>query len=256
MAVVKYSKRPDRAPTTWGRAYTEIPVTIKTRFLPALLAAVLLALPLGGAQAQGMPGGSASPGRNANATTLDEPPPEGGWDALARLLEAAKPGVDTRLQPTPSQITDHIERLITTGRNQEALAMIEKRLAETRDPAPPGGTDVQLEFQHARVLDALGREQEALDIYEDMTSRYPELPEPWNNMAVIYAKRGEIDRAETALRNALRADPNYPAARANLADVQLAQAKRSYGEAAKLGITGSGNKARAVDNLLKEPTRQ
>ncbi|WP_254926052.1 tetratricopeptide repeat protein [Bordetella genomosp. 11] len=231
-------------------------MTIKTRLLPALLATVLLWLPISAAQAQGMPGGMSGPGRNSNATTLDEPPPEGGWDALARLLEAAKPGVDTRLQPTPSQITDKIEQLITAGRNEQALAMIEKRLADTANPPPPGGTDVQLEFQHARVLAALGREQEALDIYEHMTSRYPELPEPWNNMAVIYAKRGEIDRAETALRSALVADPNYAAARANMADVQLLQAKRSYGEAAKLGVTGSGNKARAVDNLLKEPTKQ
>jgi tetratricopeptide (TPR) repeat protein len=230
-------------------------VTIKTRLLPAVLAAVLLSLPLGATHAQGMPGGSAGPGRNANATTLDEPPREGGWDALARLLEAAKPGVDTRLQPTPSQITTRIEQLITAGRNDDALAMIEKRLAETSNP-PPGGTDVQLEFQHARVLAALGRNDEALDIYQDMTSRFPELPEPWNNMAVIYAARGEIDRAETALRNALRADADYAAARANLADIQLLQAKRSYGEAAKLGVSGSGNKARAVDNLLKEPTKQ
>jgi tetratricopeptide (TPR) repeat protein len=146
--------------------------------------------------------------------------------------------------------------LITAGRDEEALAMIEKRLADTRNPPPPGGTDVQLEFQHARVLAALGRNDEALDIYQDMTSRFPELPEPWNNMAVIYASKGEIDRAETTLRNALRADPNYAAARANLADIQLLQAKRSYGQAEKLGVSGSGNKARAVDNLLKDPTKQ
>lgn len=231
-------------------------MTLKTRFLPAVLAAVLLSLSLDGAHAQGMPGGMSGPGRNANATTLDEPPPEGGWDALARLLEAAKPGVDTRLQPTAKQITDRIEQLINAGRNDEALAMIEKRLADTRNPPPPGGTDVQLQFQHARVLAALGRNDEALDIYQDMTARFPELPEPWNNMAVIYAANGEVDRAETALRNALRADPNYAAARANLADVQLLQAKRSYGQAEKLGVTGSGNKARAVDNLLKDPTKQ
>jgi tetratricopeptide (TPR) repeat protein len=239
-----------------GQALPEIPVTIHIRFLPAALAAALLALAMGAAHAQSMPGGAAGAARNANATTLDNPPPEGGWDALANLLEAAKPGVDTRLQPTPSQITDRIEQLITAGRDKDALAMIEKRLAETSNPPPPGGTDVQLEFQHARVLAALGRTQEALDIYQDMTSRFPELPEPWNNMAVLYAGRGEIDRAETALRNALRADPDYAAARANLADVQLLQARRSYGEAAKLGVSGSGSKARAVDNLLKEPSKQ
>jgi len=85
-----------------------------------------------------------------------------------------------------------------------------------------------------------------------MTTRYPELPEPWNNLAVLYAARGDIDRAHDALQNALRANPNYPAARANLADIQLMLAKRSYGEASRLGVAGTGNKERAVGNLLKK----
>jgi Flp pilus assembly protein TadD len=235
-------------------------VITKTRpsaILPAaFLTALLLCLPAGAAHAQAMPGGSLSQSQNATATTLDEKPPEGGWQGLADLLDAAKPSTSTLLTPTASQITTHIEQLLNKGRNQEALAMVEQRIAATSNRSANAGTDVQLEFQHARALAALGRTDEAVDIYTAMTNHYPELPEPWNNMAVIYASRGDIDRAQDALRSALLADPNYPAARANLADVQLMQAKRSYGEASKLGVTGTGNKARAVDNLLKEPKKQ
>jgi tetratricopeptide (TPR) repeat protein len=248
MAVVKYSKHPDRARTPCAVAsfVAELLVTITPRVSIAILAACLLSLPPRAVQAQAaMPGANEAPPPSQNGQS-------GGWDALARLLEAAKPGVDTALPPTASQITDHIEQLLNQGRNKEALEAVEKRLADTRNRPDSAGTDVQLEFQHARALAALGRTDEAMDIYRDMTFHYPELPEPWNNIAVLYASKGDIDRAQDALQNALRADPNYAAARANLADVQLMLAKRSYGEASKLGVSGSQSKERAVDQLLKD----
>ncbi|MCK0317302.1 hypothetical protein, partial [Salmonella sp. 15E65] len=96
-----------------------------------------------------------------------------GWDSLAKLLEAAKPSVDTRLTPSASQITTYIERLLNHGDNEEALAMIEKRQEQIKDQR---GTDVQLMFQHARALAALNRTNEAIDVYTEMTNRFPELP--------------------------------------------------------------------------------
>ncbi len=200
-------------------------MTIKPRFCVALLALALASSPAGVAIAQSMSGG-AGESPNATRTTLDPIPPEGGWDALAKLLEAAKPSVDTRLTPSASQITTHIELLLNRGDNEKALAMIEKRQAEIKDQR---GTDVQLMFQHARALAALNRTNEAIDIYNDMTTRFPELPEPWNNLAALYASRGELDRAQDALQMALRADPNYAAARANLGDLLGIGAFIAYG---------------------------
>jgi len=223
-------------------------VTIKPRFCVALLALALAGTPAGVALAQSMSGGAGS-NPNASRTTLDPIPPEGGWDALANLLEAAKPSVDTRLTPSASQITTHIERLLTRGDNKEALAMIEKREAEIKDQR---GTDVQLMFQHARALAALDRTNEAIDIYTDMTTRFPELPEPWNNLAALYAGRGELDRAQDALQMALRADPTYAAARANLGDLQLLQALRTYKKAASDGVPGMREKVREVETMLKD----
>ncbi len=258
MAVVKYSKRPGpRAyPAPTGRFLSGNNVTNMPRLIPALLAALLLSAPLDAVRAQAMPGGSLQQSQNANMTTLDQRPPEGGWQGLANLLDRLKPSTDTRLVPTPSQITDRIELLLNQGKNEEALKMVEDRIAATRARGPNDGTDVQLQFQHARALAALGRVDEAMDVYTEMTVLYPELPEPWNNMAVLYVARGDIDRAQDALRNALLAWPEYPAAKANMADVQLMLARRSYSEASKLGVTGTQNKARAVDNLLKQKTPQ
>ena len=217
-----------------------------------LTRSLALALALCGAvpaaHAQSMYGGS-SEGRNPNMTKLDEPPPEGGWEGLARLLEAVKPGVDTRLDPSPSQITDHIERLLNAGRNEEALKMIEARIEASRKIP---GTDVQLMFQHARALAALHRTQEAEAIYDEMTTRFPELPEPWNNLGALYATRGELDQAQDALNMALRADPNYAAARANLGYVQLMIALRTYRQEAARGVPGMKEKAQELEKLLKD----
>ena len=120
-------------------------MTIKPRFCVALIALVLAGGSAGPSFAQSMSGGGAA-NPNASRTTLD-PIPEGGWEGLANVLKAVQPGVDTRLTPTASQVTDHIERLLNRGDNATALDMIEKRQAETKGQR---GTDVQLMFQHAR----------------------------------------------------------------------------------------------------------
>ena len=225
-------------------------MTINRLYRNTLLAVALAAFSGGAAWGQAMGGGDALPNASGTGLTkLDPPPPERGWKALANLLEALKPNVDTRLDPTPSQITSHIERLLNQGRNEEALQMIEKRQAEI---AGQRGTDVQLMFQHARALAALGRTDEAIAMYTEMTARFPELPEPWNNLAALYARQGDLDQAHDALQMALRANPDYPDARANMGDIQLMMALRTYRNAAKQGVLGMDAKAREIENLLKE----
>ena len=143
MATDKYSKRPGRARAAGSRLLTDAHVTIKPRFCVALIALALADRPVPRSP-NPCPAARANP--NASRTTLD-PIPEGGWEGLANVLKAVQPGVDTRLTPTASQVTDHIERLLNRGDNATALDMIEKRQAETKGQR---GTDVQLMFQHAR----------------------------------------------------------------------------------------------------------
>lgn len=184
------------------------------------------------AWAQGAPGGSLYQSNQNMDTKLDDPRPEGGWQALADLLEKVKPGVDTRLNSTAQQVTDRIERLVANDRLPEALALVQKREAELAARGPRGGgEDLQLQFQHARLLARTGQVGEAVDRYTQMTVLYPELPEPWNNLAALQASQGNLEAAAASLNNALRANPNDQAARANLADVQLMMAQRSYRQA-------------------------
>jgi tetratricopeptide (TPR) repeat protein len=164
------------------------------------------------AQAQSM-GGGGTLVDNSHLTTLDPYPPERGWQWLSKAMDKLRPGVDTRLPPTPSQITDHIEARIDKGDYAGALKLIKWRQAQLQGKP---GTDVQLMFQHARVLAALGRTDQAAAIYKDMTQRFPELPEPWNNLATLYVQQGKLDQAGAALRTALQVDPGYADAQANL----------------------------------------
>jgi len=209
----------------------------------------LALLPASGTLAQTMPGVSDLPSPVAQD---GEAVPEGGWDALSRLLNALKPGVDTELAPTPSQITNRIETLLNAGQNQQALALIQERLKADAARSTPG-TDVQLAFLHARALAATGDVAGAERIYHEMTTKYPELPEPWNNLADLYLRRGQINLAQQALQTAILIHPKYGAAYANLADIHLRLARQTYETAAQLGVPGAQDRAHSVSQLLEQP---
>lgn len=180
----------------------------------------------------------------------DPRPAEGGWKGLANLLEALTPSVDTSIPLTASQITTRISAMLDRGENQAALDIIEKR-EQQNEARQSLGTDVQLMFLHARALSALGRNDQAIDIYHNMTTQYPELPEPWNNLAAEYVKQGKLEMAQDALTMALAANPNYGTAKANMGEVQLMLARQSFQGAAQLGVAGSESKAKAATDILK-----
>lgn len=164
--------------------------------------------------------------------------PERGWDGLANLLEAISPSVDTRIPPSATDIAMRIESLLAANRTSQALEEIDKyQTAEAGNSSP--GTDVQIMFLRARTLAALNRGAEAENVYRQMTMRFPELPEPWNNLAAIYASRDDLDQARRALETAIMIYPDYGIAHANLGDIQLKLALRAYQRAAALGVTGS-----------------
>jgi tetratricopeptide (TPR) repeat protein len=190
------------------------------------------------------------PAANDDKLFQDAPPKEGGWQGLANLLEALTPKVDTSVPLTPSQITGRISAMLNEGQNEAALAVIEKRNAQLQRQGT-AGTDVQLMFLNGRALAALGRDNEAIDIYRNMTTLFPELPEPWNNLAALYVKQGKLDMARDALNRALASDPNYATARSNLGDVELLLARQSFQDAARLGINDAGSKAAKAEAILK-----
>jgi tetratricopeptide (TPR) repeat protein len=120
-----------------------------------------------------------------------------------------------------------VNSLLRSGKTAEALARADQYLAsKPRDP--------QMRFLKGVILTEAGRTAEAIETYSALTQEYPELPEPYNNLAVLYAAQSQFDKARTALEQALRANPGYATAHENLGDVYAKLASLSYSQAQKL----------------------
>ena len=115
--------------------------------------------------------------------------------------------------------------------------------------ARPG--DSGLRFLKGVLLSENGRPAEAAQWFERMTQDFPDLPEPYNNLAVLHAQAGRLDRARDVLEVALRLDPAYRTAHENLGDVLVRLAERAYEAAAAGGRTEPALQAklRAVREL-------
>jgi Flp pilus assembly protein TadD len=122
---------------------------------------------------------------------------------------------------------DAARKLLRAGDRTAALASIDKVLA-----AKPSDQDAR--FLKGVVLAEDGRIDEAMEVYQRLTQDFPELPEPYNNLAVLYAARGDFERARQSLDMAIRANPQYAVAQENLGDVYIQLAARAYERAAKL----------------------
>jgi Flp pilus assembly protein TadD len=120
-----------------------------------------------------------------------------------------------------------VQRLLGTQRLQEAQAQAEQYLAgHPRDP--------QMRYLLGRIQLETGRSEEALQIFTRLTEDFPELPEPYNALAVIHAAHGDYEQARLALQAALRNNPAYAAALENLGDVHAALARQAYCKARQL----------------------
>lgn len=206
-----------------------------TRLSLALLtlSACLAGAAPGGTAAQPASDSSAATGLiydPATGTFTEPLPPPGGWQAFANLLAKVTPSVNTAIPLTPAQITDHIAALIAAGKAEAALTLIAER-TEARARSGAIGTDVQLEYQRGQALDALGRHDEALAVWRQMTTDFPELPEPWNALAIEYARRGALHEARDALDMALVSVPDFAPALENLGRVQMQLAQESFARA-------------------------
>lgn len=168
---------------------------------------------------------------DAQTGTFTEPvPPDGGWQAFANLLDKVTPSVNTAIPLTPAQVTSHIAALIDAGKPKAALTLVEQR-TQARAQSGAIGTDVQLEYQRGRALDALGEHDKAMAVWRQMTTDFPELPEPWNALAIEYARRGSLEQARDALNMALVSVPNFAPALQNLGRVQMQLAQESFARA-------------------------
>ena len=141
------------------------------------------------------------------------------------------------LVPAPRSEAAEIADLMQAGKSEDALNRADKFLA-----ANP--RDLQVRFLRAVTLVDLGRKQEATDALTKLTQDFPELPEPYNNLAVLAAAQGELEQAEGLLRQAIAAQPNYITAQENLGDLYAAMAAAAFERASRLDPSNGALKSK------------
>lgn len=120
-----------------------------------------------------------------------------------------------------------VTELMRSGQWPQAMARAQQYLAnKPRDP--------QMRFLKGLIEQDSGKPQDAITTYNTLISDYPELPEPYNNVAVLYAAQGQYDKARAALEMAIRTASQYAIAHENLGDVYARLANQSYLQAQRL----------------------
>jgi Flp pilus assembly protein TadD len=137
-----------------------------------------------------------------------------------------------------------IDQLFRTGDAEQALRQADAAIAKQPRAA-------QIRFLKGVMLTDLKREAEARQVFVALTEDFPELPDPYNNLAVLYAASGELQKALNALNQALRNDPTHRAARENLGDVHLALAIQAW-SAAQASSSGDDAELRRKLRLARE----
>ncbi len=135
--------------------------------------------------------------------------------------------LDTNLNLAPQTPAALIGAALRRGDKAAALKIADEHLA-----VQP--RDAQLRFLRAVILGDLNRLDEAAQVLESLTADFPELAEPYNNLAVIRANRGQLISAEHLLQRAVAAQPNYVTARENLGDLYISLASAAYEQASRL----------------------
>jgi tetratricopeptide (TPR) repeat protein len=151
-----------------------------------------------------------------------------GGSALLRTLPLVALAAALWLPPAAfADAYGDVTQLMRSGKVPEALAKADQYLAaRPRDP--------QMRFLKGVLQSESGRTADAMATFTSLTQDYPELPEPYNNLAVLHAGQGEFDKARAALETAIRADPAYATAHENLGDVYAQLASQAYSRAQQL----------------------
>ncbi len=110
--------------------------------------------------------------------------------------------------------------------------------------------DAQARFLKGLILTEQNKPNEAIAVFTGLTEDFPELPEPYNNLAVLYAAQGNYDKARYALEMAIHTHPSYAVAHENLGDVYAKMASLAYDKALQLDTANASVHTKL--SLIKE----
>ncbi len=138
-----------------------------------------------------------------------------------------------------------VQRLIKQGQYPQALEKVDAYLSSRPK-------DAQGRFLKGLIYTEMNKPTEAIGIFTRLSEDYPELPEPYNNLAVLYAQQRQYDKARTALEMAIRTHPSYAVAYENLGDVYAKLASQAYDKALQLDGSNAGtqNKLSLIRDLI------
>ncbi len=149
------------------------------------------------------------------------------WLSIAAASALAAPADDLK----------EAQKLYSQGKLPQALDKDEQYLkSEPRDP--------QGRFLKGLILTEQKKTQEAIQVFQGLTEDFPELPEPYNNLAVLYASQGNYEKAKAALELAIHTHPTYATAHENLGDIYAELASRAYDRALQLDKNNTSAKVK------------
>lgn len=138
-----------------------------------------------------------------------------------------------------------VQRLIKQGQYPQALEKVDAYLSSRPK-------DAQGRFLKGLIFTEMNKPAEAIAVFTKLSEDYPELPEPYNNLAVLYAQQKQYDKARTALEMAIRTHPSYAIAYENLGDVYAKLASQAYDKALQLDNSNAAtqNKLALIRDLI------
>jgi len=136
-----------------------------------------------------------------------------------------------------------VNQLLRQGQMDKALERVDAYLV-----AQP--KEARGRFLKGLILTEQNKPAEAIKVFTSLTEDYPELPEPYNNLGVLYASQGQYDKARNALEMAIRTHPSYATAHENLGDIYARMAEQSYDKV--LQLDRSNASAQTKLKLIRE----
>ncbi|MBS1159682.1 MAG: tetratricopeptide repeat protein [Proteobacteria bacterium] len=138
-----------------------------------------------------------------------------------------------------------VQRLIKQGQYPQALEKVDAYLSNKPK-------DAQGRFLKGLIYTEMNKPADAIAVFTKLTEDYPELPEPYNNLAVLYAQQKQYDKARTSLEMAIRTHPSYAIAYENLGDVYAKLASQAYDKALQLDNSNPAtqNKLSLIRDLI------
>jgi len=138
-----------------------------------------------------------------------------------------------------------IDALVKKGQHAKALERVNQYLAQK--PRDPKGR-----FIKGLILAEQNKGAEAIEVFAALSRDYPELPEPYNNLAVLYAAQGQYEKARQQLEMSIRTHPSYATAYENLGDVYTKLASQAYDKALQFESSNAAakNKLSLIRDLM------